>query len=196
MASSPFKATNGCEITVDSWINLLVAKSSIVKARILPNCVLLLEYIGTDYVMWRFVSIDLHNNVNVYAYDRHQIPSVSYAVLAFDLWSKSPLYSSPIGNPLQLDKMDLSKKIDYLIQSKSDCPLCGSEMIERKGKYGKFYSCSSWPSTKCPAIWNKDKKPNAKTFELILKKNKENKGDNKTEEEKKIEFEGINMLDL
>ncbi|MBU3902215.1 MAG: topoisomerase DNA-binding C4 zinc finger domain-containing protein [Candidatus Thermoplasmatota archaeon] len=26
------------------------------------------------------------------------------------------------------------------------CPKCGSPMIERKGKYGKFWGCSRYPS--------------------------------------------------
>lgn len=26
-----------------------------------------------------------------------------------------------------------------------DCPLCGSELVKRHGKYGEFYGCSNFP---------------------------------------------------
>lgn len=31
------------------------------------------------------------------------------------------------------------------ISSDVRCPLCGGEMVKRKGKYGEFYGCSSFP---------------------------------------------------
>ena len=33
------------------------------------------------------------------------------------------------------------------------CPRCGGKLVERKGKYGKFFGCSNYP--KCTFILNK-----------------------------------------
>ena len=30
-------------------------------------------------------------------------------------------------------------------QEEAVCPLCGSELIRRKGRYGEFYGCSGFP---------------------------------------------------
>lgn len=38
------------------------------------------------------------------------------------------------------------------------CPKCGANLVERKGKYGKFYGCSTYP--KCDYIQKIDKKHN------------------------------------
>ena len=40
-------------------------------------------------------------------------------------------------------KYDKEFKIRSLI-----CPICGSELIIRKGIYGKFYGCSKYPNCK------------------------------------------------
>ena len=37
---------------------------------------------------------------------------------------------------------DKQKHIDDI---KTKCPYCGSELVERKGKYGSFYGCSTYP---------------------------------------------------
>lgn len=40
------------------------------------------------------------------------------------------------------------KKSDFVKQTDKVCPKCGAEMIERFGKFGKFYACSSFPKCK------------------------------------------------
>lgn len=38
---------------------------------------------------------------------------------------------------------DPNEKPDFVT-----CPLCGAMMVERKGKYGRFLGCSSYPDCK------------------------------------------------
>ncbi len=48
----------------------------------------------------------------------------------------------------KLEEILDSNSIQYteVPETKSDvCPQCGSELVERKGKYGKFLGCSSYP---------------------------------------------------
>lgn len=39
------------------------------------------------------------------------------------------------------------------------CPICSSDMVARTGKFGKFYSCSTWSQTKCPGKRKENGKP-------------------------------------
>ncbi|OGC42382.1 DNA topoisomerase I, partial [candidate division WS6 bacterium RIFOXYD1_FULL_33_8] len=52
----------------------------------------------------------------------------------------------PLMKDIQKAEKDV-KKDDVVILSKSEekCPECGSEMVERLGRYGKFLSCSRFP---------------------------------------------------
>jgi hypothetical protein len=59
------------------------------------------------------------------------------------------------GKPLEL--IDGARLIKYIemaktgyvpVESKKFCPLCKSEMVKRKGKFGEFYGCSRYPECK------------------------------------------------
>lgn len=59
------------------------------------------------------------------------------------------------GKPLEL--IDGARLIKYIemaktgyvpVDSKKFCPLCKSEMVKRKGKFGEFYGCSRYPECK------------------------------------------------
>lgn len=49
-------------------------------------------------------------------------------------------------NELSLEKMNDNKEIEQSIEKVSDnCPKCGGKLVERNGKFGKFYGCSNFP---------------------------------------------------
>ena len=39
-----------------------------------------------------------------------------------------------------------------MLHKNNVCPLCGSEVVLKEGRFGKFFSCSSWP--KCEFVAN------------------------------------------
>lgn len=54
-------------------------------------------------------------------------------------------YTASVGD----DGKPVEKKAKEIIYSEYECPVCKSKMVEREGKYGKFYGCSKYGSTKC-----------------------------------------------
>ena len=51
------------------------------------------------------------------------------------------------------DKVTRKQHIENISKIKNDidnniCPRCGSSLIVRQGKYGKFYGCSNYPKCK------------------------------------------------
>jgi DNA topoisomerase-1 len=72
-------------------------------------------------------------------------------------------------------KADLSKKTDKI------CPKCGSPVIEKMGRFGRFYACSNFPECKHTESIN-DKKndlgikcPKCKEGDLVARKSKKGK---------------------
>ena len=60
------------------------------------------------------------------------------------------------GKPIELiDEFKLikyirqaGKDIDVNIPESQKCPECGSKLVEKDGRYGKFYGCSNYPKCK------------------------------------------------
>ena len=45
-------------------------------------------------------------------------------------------------------------KINETKEKNMICPRCGGDLVERKGKYGKFIGCTNYPKCKF-ALWDK-----------------------------------------
>lgn len=63
-----------------------------------------------------------------------------------ELWDREKLLkimNNANGQELARTSVDVKK-----IESRVICPKCGAEMKLRKGKYGEFYGCSSYPKCK------------------------------------------------
>jgi DNA topoisomerase I len=78
----------------------------------------------------------------------------------------------------QLIKKDKSiKREDYTVLAKADkkvkCPECGSSMLVKLGRYGRFYSCSKWPD--CKGMKAVEGGPNGESAEDLAKKVKTQK---------------------
>ena len=69
---------------------------------------------------------------------------------------------------INLDKDGKPFKKKEIVYSDYECPKCKEKMIERTGKYGIFYGCSSYFKTKCNGMRDKDGSP----VESKKKKNK------------------------
>ena len=50
------------------------------------------------------------------------------------------------------DNVRLYKEYKEKIANSGICPRCGAKLVEKQGKYGKFYGCSSYP--KCRYVKN------------------------------------------
>jgi len=75
----------------------------------------------------------------------------------------------------EVTKADLTQKTDKI------CPKCGSEIIERMGRFGRFYACSKFPECKhTESIEDKNKDlgikcPKCKEGDIVAKKTKRGK---------------------
>ncbi len=75
----------------------------------------------------------------------------------------------------EVEKSDLTKKTD------KTCPKCGSPIIERLGKFGRFYACSKFPECKyTESVKNEQstiniKCPKCKTGDIISRRTKRGK---------------------
>ena len=65
-----------------------------------------------------------------------------------------------IYNKLLNAAVEISNKkhVETIRQTQTDlkagiCPICGGQLVERNGKYGKFWGCSNYP--KCTFILNR-----------------------------------------
>jgi hypothetical protein len=164
----------------------------------LGNHVFILEYIGLDTEMWRFVRIGITTGTTQgYSYSRLDIPNYSSAAVSYDGWkgnaNSAPALIWPGDVPAMPVVMNPQPETNGNIgNTKWMCPLCGSNTIERKGKFGKFYACSAWPKTKCPGTLNQDGKPSKKILAMIKKAPKSEKNKNT----KDVEFTAVDMLDI
>jgi DNA topoisomerase-1 len=98
-----------------------------------------------------------------------------------DSWQKTCKdFWSPFSKNLE-DKYEKVKKSDLTQPTDKICPKCGSPMIERFGRFGKFYACSKFPECKhTESLENKNnnlgiKCPKCKTGDIISRKTKKGK---------------------
>ena len=79
---------------------------------------------------------------------------------------------------LQKKYLEVSKK-DLIKETKKICPKCGSKMIIRLGKFGRFYACSNFPKCKYTEPLKENtlgiKCPKCKKGEIIEKRTKNGK---------------------
>ena len=47
-----------------------------------------------------------------------------------------------------LTNKDAAEKAQHIEDIKTKCPFCGNELVLRKGKYGQFWGCSTYPKCK------------------------------------------------
>jgi hypothetical protein len=160
-----------------------------------------LEYVGLEDEMYRLLRISsTSSHIQAYSYNHNDIPDYNCAAMTFDSWKGNltgpPALAWPgdapaMVNPEPTNVFDIITSLAKK-KSKYSCPLCKSDMLERTGKYGKFYACSAWAKTKCPGILNHDGKPNKKTLALI----KEVIKSEKSKDIKDVEFTALDMLDV
>ena len=69
---------------------------------------------------------------------------------------------------IQKAEKDVKKDVVVILsKSEEKCPECGSEMVERLGRYGKFLSCSRFPE--CKGMKDINGGENQLDFEKYLK---------------------------
>lgn len=71
--------------------------------------------------------------------------------------------TAPVANTIKKGKDESQIKIGQK-QEELRCPICGSDMVPREGKYGPFYGCSKYGETKCSGIVPMKKQPQGKTY--------------------------------
>jgi len=98
-----------------------------------------------------------------------------------DTWQKTCKdFYTPFSKNLT-QKYDEVKKENMIQETDKICPKCGSPIIERFGKFGKFYACSNFPKCKyTESIENeknnlKIKCPKCKEGDIIIRKTKRGK---------------------
>jgi DNA topoisomerase-1 len=98
-----------------------------------------------------------------------------------DSWQKTIRdFYTPFSQNLE-KKYDEVEKKEFIKETDKKCPKCGSAMIERLGRFGKFYACSKFPECKHTESV-KDKKmdlgikcPKCKEGDLVARKTKRGK---------------------
>jgi DNA topoisomerase-1 len=98
-----------------------------------------------------------------------------------DSWQKTCKdFYTPFSKNLE-EKYKEVKKTDTIKETDKICPKCGAPMIERFGRFGKFYACSKFPeckhteSIKDPKTDIGIKCPKCKEGEVIQRKTKKGK---------------------
>ena len=87
-------------------------------------------------------------------------------------------FYGPFKENLEKKYQEISKK-DLIEETEKICPKCGSKMVIRLGKFGKFYACSNFP--KCKYTENLEKNtlgikcPICKIGEIVEKRTKKGK---------------------
>lgn len=163
------------------------------------NWVYFLRYIGTSQNMWEFTRISkATGQPTSYNYSHSAVPDLYAAEAAFLPWWMGESITAPsIYFPGDLPQTQTNLvNIDLAAPEPKEhlkylCPLCNGPMTKRNGKYGKFYSCQSWPRTKCPGTRNADGKVSKK---ILAMKKKEKKEEPKKNED--VVAAAIDMLDL
>jgi len=98
-----------------------------------------------------------------------------------DTWQKTCKdFYAPFSKNLE-EKYEEVKKTDLTKKTDKKCPKCGSELIERLGRFGKFYACSKFPECKYTESieGNKEKLdikcPKCKEGDIVQKRTKKGK---------------------
>lgn len=98
-----------------------------------------------------------------------------------DTWQKTCKdFYTPFSKNLEKKYGEVEKK-DFIKETDKKCPKCGSAMIERLGRFGRFYACSKFPECKyTESIENKNsdlgiKCPKCKEGDIVAKKTKRGK---------------------
>ncbi|MFA7676521.1 MAG: type I DNA topoisomerase [Candidatus Shapirobacteria bacterium] len=98
-----------------------------------------------------------------------------------DSWQKTcGDFWKPFSKNLE-EKYEKVQKEDLIQQTDKICPKCGAPMIERFGRFGKFYACSKFPECKhTESLENKNnnlgiKCPKCKEGDVVSKKTKKGK---------------------
>jgi DNA topoisomerase-1 len=98
-----------------------------------------------------------------------------------DTWQKTckdfytPFAKNLENKYIEVKKTDLTEKTDKI------CPKCGSAIVEKMGRFGRFYACSKFPECKyTESIENKNadlgiKCPKCKEGDIIARKTKRGK---------------------
>ena len=65
-----------------------------------------------------------------------------------DTWQKTCKdFWTPFSKDLEKKYREV-KKSDLVKETDKTCPKCGAPLVERLGKFGKFYACSKFPECK------------------------------------------------
>jgi DNA topoisomerase-1 len=98
-----------------------------------------------------------------------------------DTWQKTCKdFYNPFAKNLE-DKYEKVEKKDLLKETDKICPKCNSPMIERLGRFGRFYACSKFPECKhTESIEDKNndlgiKCPKCKEGDIVARKTKRGK---------------------
>ena len=98
-----------------------------------------------------------------------------------DTWQKTCKdFYAPFAKNLK-KKYEEVKKTDLVHQTDKVCPKCGSPLVDRMGRFGRFYACSKFPECKyTESIENKKtdlgiKCPKCNQGEIVEKKTKKGK---------------------
>ena len=88
-------------------------------------------------------------------------------------------FYEPFEENLQKKYQEVSKKDITEKPTEKICPKCGSQLLIRLGKFGKFYACSKFPKCKYTESLEENtlgiKCPQCKTGEIVEKRTKKNK---------------------
>ena len=98
-----------------------------------------------------------------------------------DTWQKTCRdFYNPFSKNLE-EKYKEVKKSDLVKETNKICPKCGAPLIERFGKFGKFYACSKFPECKyTESVEDKNKNlgikcPKCQQGEIVARKTKKGK---------------------
>jgi DNA topoisomerase I len=98
-----------------------------------------------------------------------------------DTWSKTIKdFYTPFAKNLEEKYKDVPKE-NFITETDKICPKCGAPMIERMGRFGRFYACSKFPECKHTESVNaknndlKIKCPKCKEGDIIFRKTKRGK---------------------
>jgi DNA topoisomerase-1 len=96
-----------------------------------------------------------------------------------DTWQKTCKdFYGPFEKNLEKKYKEV-KKENLDIKTDKICPKCGSPMIEKLGRFGRFYACSAFPECKHTESLENEKLdlkcPKCKTGNIVVKKTKRGK---------------------
>lgn len=117
---------------------------------------------------------------NFTSYLEEQLDKIALAQADWQEVTKNFYY--PFKKNLEIKYEEVSKD-DLMPKEKIEekCPLCGSDLIIKYGKYGKFIACSNWPTCKYSKSLNNNSEetdvvcPLCKQGKVVIKHNKKGK---------------------